>query len=135
MWSIFSHGDFNLYIFFVNYLLKFLIHFKTGLFVLLLLNFKNSLYILDDTSLSDISFWKYFLPGGLSCSFNIVFHRAEIFRILMKFSCQSWLPRWLSGKEPVCQFRRRRFDPWVRKVSWRRKGQPTPLHLPQKCNG
>ena len=56
MWSIFSHGDFSLYIFFVNYLLKFLIHFKTGLFVLLLLNIKNSLYILYNSPLSDVSF-------------------------------------------------------------------------------
>ena len=38
----------------------------------------------------------------MSCSFNIVFHRAEIFKVLMKFSCQSWLPRWLSGKESAC---------------------------------
>ena len=56
MWSIFSNGDFSLYIFFVNYLLKFLIHFKTGLFVLLLLNIKNSLYILYNSRLSDVSF-------------------------------------------------------------------------------
>ena len=26
------------------------------------------------------------------------------------------LPRWLSGKEPTCQCRRQRFDPWVRKI-------------------
>ena len=33
-----------------------------------------------------------------------------------------------SGKEPACQRRkrkRRRFDPWVTKIPWRRKGQPT----------
>ena len=38
----------------------------------------------------------------MSCSFNIDFHRAEIFKILMKFSYQSWLPRWLSGRESAC---------------------------------
>ena len=27
-----------------------------------------------------------------------------------------WLSRWLSGKEPVYQWRRCRFDPWVRKI-------------------
>ena len=27
-----------------------------------------------------------------------------------------WLSRWPSGKEPVCQWRRCRFDPWVRKI-------------------
>ena len=31
------------------------------------------------------------------------------------------LPRWLSGKELTCQCRRHRFDPWVRKIPWRRK--------------
>ena len=32
-------------------------------------------------------------------------------------------PRWLSGKESACQcrrFRRLRFDPWIRKILWRR---------------
>ena len=35
-----------------------------------------------------------------------------------------------SGKEPACQFRRLRFDPWVRKMPWRRKWQPTLVFLP-----
>ena len=34
------------------------------------------------------------------------------------------LPRWLSGKESTCQCRRLRFNPWVRKIPWRRKWQP-----------
>ena len=33
----------------------------------------------------------------------------------------SW---WLSGKEPVCQCRRCRFDPWIRNIPWRRKCIP-----------
>ena len=40
-----------------------------------------------------------------------------------------------SGKEPACQRRkrkRRRFDPWVTKIPWRRKWQPTPIFLPGK---
>ena len=35
------------------------------------------------------------------------------------------LPKWLSGKEPTCQSRSCGFDPWVRKIPWRRKWQPT----------
>ena len=31
------------------------------------------------------------------------------------------LPWWLSGKESACQCRRLRFNPWVRKIPWRRK--------------
>ena len=29
------------------------------------------------------------------------------------------------GKEPTCQFKRLRFNPWVRKIPWRRAWQPT----------
>ena len=41
------------------------------------------------------------------------------------------LSRWLSG-EFTCQRRRHRrheFNPWVRKIPWRRKWQPTPVFL------
>ena len=34
-----------------------------------------------------------------------------------------------------CPFRRPRFDPWVRKTSWRRKYQPTPVFLPAESHG
>ena len=40
------------------------------------------------------------------------------------------LPRWLSGKESSCQGRRHWFHPWVGKIPWRRKWQPTPVFLP-----
>ena len=35
----------------------------------------------------------------------------------------------------TCQFRRHRFDPWVGKIPWRRKWQPTPVFLPGKSHG
>jgi len=31
------------------------------------------------------------------------------------------LPWWLSGKETACHCRRHRFDPWIRKLPWRRE--------------
>ena len=31
-------------------------------------------------------------------------------------------PRWLGGKEPMCQCRRLGFDPWIGKISWRGNG-------------
>ena len=40
-------------------------------------------------------------------------------------------------KEPTCQCRRHRrhgFDPWVGKISWRRKWQPMPVFLPEKSH-
>ena len=46
-----------------------------------------------------------------------------------------------SGKEPACKCRRRkrcqrhRFDPWVRKIPWRRAWQLTPVFLPGKSHG
>ena len=53
--------------------------------------------------------------------------------------------RWPIGKVPgfsggsdgrVClQWGRPRFDPWVRKIPWRRKWQPTPVSLPGKVHG
>ena len=48
------------------------------------------------------------------------------------------LPRCLSGKESACQcsrYKRRGFDPWVGKIPWRRKWQPTPVFLPGKSHG
>ena len=74
-------------------------------------------------------------------------HRNSLFAYLPNFtrtSCkpvglkicfldEQQLPRWLSGKESASQCRRckrRRFNPWVRKVPWNRKRQPTPVFLP-----
>ena len=45
------------------------------------------------------------------------------------------LPRWCSSKECPCQCRRHRVDPWVGKIPWRRKWQPTPVFLPGKLDG
>ena len=42
-------------------------------------------------------------------------------------------PGGASGKEPACQCmrpKRQGFDPWVRKMPWRRAWQPTPVFLP-----
>ena len=47
-------------------------------------------------------------------------------------------PRWLSDEESACQCRRckrSRFDPWVRKIPWSRKWQPTPVFLLGKFHG
>ena len=52
--------------------------------------------------------------------------------------CLEGLPRWLSGKEFACKSRRCRrlgFNPWVQKIPWRRKWQPTPVFLPRESHG
>ena len=43
-----------------------------------------------------------------------------------------------SGKEFSCKCRRLKrpeFDPWVEKIPWSRKWQPTPIFLPENYNG
>ena len=45
------------------------------------------------------------------------------------------LPWWFPGKEPTCQWRRLRFDPWVGKIPWGRKWQPTLVFLPGGFQG
>ena len=42
------------------------------------------------------------------------------------------LPRWCSDKESACQCKRHKrhgFDPWVRKIPWRRAWQPTSVFM------
>ena len=49
--------------------------------------------------------------------------------------CIYGLPWWLNGKESACQCRRHRFNPWVRKIPWRRKWQPTLVFFPGESHG
>ena len=47
-------------------------------------------------------------------------------------------PGGTSGKEPTCQCRRHKshgFNPWVRKIPWRRAWQSTPVFLPVESHG
>ena len=46
-----------------------------------------------------------------------------------------WASQWLSGKESACQCRKHRFDPWVRKIPWRREWQSIPVFLSGKSHG
>ena len=48
------------------------------------------------------------------------------------------LPGGASGEEPTCQysrFKRHGFNPWVRKIPWRRAWEPAPAFLPGKSHG
>ena len=54
------------------------------------------------------------------------------------FSTLWGFPGGASGKEPTSQCRRCKrpeFNPWVRKIPWRRKWQPTPVFLPRESHG
>ena len=54
-------------------------------------------------------------------------------------SCVSCISRWIlyhcaSNKESACQCRRRGFNPWIKKIPWRKKWQPIPVFLPGKSH-
>ena len=58
--------------------------------------------------------------------------------ISLKVSLGLRLPRWCSGKESTYQCRRcnrHMFDPWIGKITWRSKWQPTLVFLPGKFHG
>ena len=61
-----------------------------------------------------------------------------MFNFLLKYSWLGGFPDGASGKELSCQCRRHRrcgFDPWIWKISWRRKWQLTSVFLPGKSHG
>ena len=53
----------------------------------------------------------------------------KILRVLLRF------PWWLRESSVCLRCRRPGFDPWVGKIPWRRKWQPTPVLLPGKSHG
>ena len=55
--------------------------------------------------------------------------------ILLKLLTLKGFPGGENGKESSFQSKRSRFKPWVRKILWRRKWQPTPAFLPGKFHG
>ena len=56
--------------------------------------------------------------------YNNTIHLRQCTPILWGFSCGSVV------KKSACQFKRLRLDPWLGKIPWRRKQQPTPVFLP-----
>ena len=63
----------------------------------------------------------------------------EVEKLYLLFSSYlSWtmsFPGSSDSKESACQCRRPRFNPWVRKIPWRREWQPTPIFLPGESHG
>ena len=54
------------------------------------------------------------------------------------FMIKQGFPGGASGKEPTChcrRYKRHRFDPWVRKIPWKRAWQPSPVFLPGESYG
>ena len=58
--------------------------------------------------------------------------------LLLFISMYDSFPVGTSGKEPACLYRRCKklgFDPWIGKVPWRRKWQPTLVFMPGESHG
>ena len=57
------------------------------------------------------------------------------FKFAADSDCSHEIPRWLRWWSICLQCGRPRFYPWVRKILWRRKWQPTLVFLPGKSHG
>ena len=56
-------------------------------------------------------------------------------RISFHSSSSGVFPNGSAGKEPACQCRRPRFNPWVGKIPWRRERLLMPVFLPGESHG
>ena len=45
------------------------------------------------------------------------------------------MAQWVKNPFAMQDDRRHVFGPWIRKIPWRRKWQPTPVFLPEKSHG
>ena len=61
--------------------------------------------------------------------------RPSITKISILLEVTEGLPGGLDCKESTCQRKRLGFHPWVGRIPWSRKWQPTPVFLPGKCYG
>ena len=80
------------------------------------------------------SMWDMVRGPDLTC---YLFMKIKFYLTKIESICFG-LPWWLSSKRIRLQCRRhkrREFDPWVGKIPWRRKWQPTPVFLPEKFHG
>ena len=74
------------------------------------------------------------LTRGQRSQHHLLTELGEIFYLLDHWFILSF-PGGSDGKSVCLQFGRPRFDPWVGKIPWRRKWQPTPVVLPGKFHG
>ena len=56
-------------------------------------------------------------------------------KVFIMLGSQKWFPGGSDGKESECNARDPGFNPWVRKIPWRREWLPTPIFLPGEFHG
>ena len=92
-------------------------------------------------SFSRRSSWPRVKLGLLHCKRNLYHLSQQEARLSLEVplylnNISFWgFPGGASGKESACQSRRHRFNPWVRKIPWKRKWQPTPVFLLGESHG
>ena len=73
---------------------------------------------------------------SLSIYPSVIFHSLSLFSFMQCILSGSYnilgLPWWHRGTESTCQFRRCKFNPFFKKIPWRRKWQPTAVFLSGK---
>ena len=74
--------------------------------------------------------WK---PTGDLETPSLFYHSASMY-LLYSFLGLGF-PSGSGGKASACNAEDPGFDPWVGKIPWRRKWQPTPVFLPEKSHG
>ena len=75
----------------------------------------------------------YLVGWGLRCCYT-VYNPRTVKNYPSTFCLLAGFPG-DSVKNPPCQCRRLRFNPWVGKILWRRKWQLTPVFLPGESHG
>ena len=66
--------------------------------------------------------------SGLAVAGNYLYQERKL-KLKLKYHF------WLIDKESACQCRWHGFNHWIRKITWRRKWQPTSIFLPGKSYG
>ena len=75
---------------------------------------------------------------GLVSAQNTGFFVCVCLQACLGLALGFWLrgiPGGSHGKESACNAGRSRFDPWTRKIPWRRECLPTPVFLPGESHG
>ena len=90
--------------------------------------------LLKRDTLNTLSLFAYQL-----CFIKVVFQNLMFLLIFVRLGyTHPGFSSGAGGKEPACQCKRRKrpgFNPWVGKIRWRRKWQPTPVYLPGESHG
>ena len=77
-------------------------------------------------------------PWTAACQASLSIAESDTTERLNRMELDAGASQVALGKEPIYQCRRherRGFNPWVRKIPWRRAWQPTPVFLPGESHG